>query len=72
MAIKTIENIIKGQELFADYGYSFQISPRWYRNLFRQHADEKPSERNLKRLYQLNEAEKCVYGNVEIIEKTKA
>ena len=44
---------MKDQELFADYGYSFQTSPRWHRNLFRQHANENPSERNLKRLYQL-------------------
>ena len=53
MAIKTTEYIFKDQELFAHYGYSFKRSPRWYRNLFRQHANEKPSEKNL------NKAEKC-------------
>ena len=60
LAIKTTEFIFKDQELFAHYGYSFKSSPRWYRNLFRQYAKENPTEGNLKKLDELNEAEKFV------------
>ena len=67
MAIKTTEYIFKDQELFAHYGYSFKRSPRWYRNLFREYAREKPTERNLKKLDELNEAENLyVHGKSQI------
>ena len=58
-AIKTKRYIKKDQELFADYGYDFHTSPKWYRYLFRQYVKENPIKRNLMRLDdELNEAEK--------------
>ena len=72
MAIKTTEYIFKDQELFAHYGYSFKRSPRWYRNLFREYAREKPTERNLKKLDELNEAENLyAHGKSEITTKLR-
>ena len=67
VAIKTIEDIKIGQEIFADYGYDFGVSPKWYRYQFRKYARENPTKRNLIRLAQLNEAEKNSKGKLKII-----
>ena len=67
VAIKTIEDIKNGQEIFADYGYGFGVSPKWYRHQFRNYARENPTKRNLIRLAQLNEAEKNSKGKLKII-----
>ena len=58
LAVKTQTKVMKDQEYFADYGYQFKVGPRWYRRLFRQYAKENPTQNNLLRLDELNEAEK--------------
>ena len=67
VAIKTIEDIKTGQEIYADYGYGFGVSPKWYRYQFRNYARENPTKRNLMRLAQLNEAEENSEGKFKII-----
>ena len=36
MAIKTLEkiSILKGQEFFLHYGYSYSLGPKWYKDSF--------------------------------------
>ena len=67
IAIKTIQDIKTDQEIFADYGYGFQVSPKWYRYQFRKYSRENPTKRNLKRLAQLNDAEKNSKGKLKIM-----
>ena len=64
MAVRTQEKIMKDQEYFANYGYKFFFAPRWHRMLFRQFAKENPTQNNLLRLDQLNEAEKDAANNL--------
>ena len=64
LAVMTQEKIVKDQEYFADYGYSFNFAPRWHRMLFRQFAKENPTQNNLLKLDNLNEEEKNAANNL--------
>ena len=64
LAVKTQTKVMKDQEYFADYGYQFHNSPRWYRRLFRQFSKENSNlnsihtQNILSQLEALNNAEK--------------
>ena len=55
LAVKTLINIKKDEEFFANYGY--QIGPKWFRTLFRNYAKENPTPENQKKLQGLDEFE---------------
>ena len=44
MGVVSLESIPAGEELFANYGYGFDMAPRWYRDLFLKHMDEHPED----------------------------
>ena len=56
-AVKTLENVREGEELFANYGYKTDSigQPKWYRDLFRQFSQNQNDIGTLKVLQRIDE-----------------
>ena len=42
--MQAIQPVIKGEEFFANYGYSFDVAPAWHKDLLLQFMEEHPEE----------------------------
>ena len=44
--MKTKVPILKDQEFFANYGYTMDFAPKWYRELYKQFVKDNPTKAN--------------------------
>ena len=42
--MQAIQPVVKGEEFFTSYAYSFDIAPPWYKDLLLQFMEQRPEE----------------------------